>query len=125
MAAVRDTTAKNIKPLTGAVIRRFTAGAAVVAGEIVAMQSDGKVDPANTTAAAVVATGIVLDESAGDGDNVDVVVFGPVQCVTGATIGAIIHATDTAGEPGETAGTNAGKVGWAESATTVFVNPQF
>ena len=39
MAIARDTTADNIKPLNGAIIRRFTAGAAVAAGEIVSMQN--------------------------------------------------------------------------------------
>lgn len=39
MAIARDTTAANIKPLEGAIIRRYTAGAAIAAGEIVSMQS--------------------------------------------------------------------------------------
>lgn len=124
MAAARQTDAALIKPLEGAVIRRFTAGATVAAGELVDMQADGKVDPADTTAAVVIGTGVAI-QAGGDGDVIDVVTFGPVECMTGATIGAIIHATDTAGEPGESAGTNAGKVGWAESATVLFVNPQF
>ena len=53
MAIARDTTAANIKPLEGAIIRRFTAGTAVAAGEIVAMQSDGYVDPSDSTSAAM------------------------------------------------------------------------
>ena len=60
MAIARDTTADNIKPLNGAIIRRFTAGAAVAAGEIVSMQSDGYVDPANTTSAAQKVMGVAL-----------------------------------------------------------------
>ena len=122
MAIARDTTAANIKPLNGAIIRRYTLGATTAAGEIVAMQSDGFVDPADTTSAAVACAGIAVQGGA-SGDRVDVVTFGPIVCGTGATIGAVIHATDTAGEPGESAGSNAGVLGWAESATTVFVNP--
>lgn len=121
MAIARDTTAANIKPLKGAVIRRFTAGATVAAGELVSMQSDGYVDPAITTAVEVVA-GVAL-QGAVSGDRIDVVTFGPVKCLTGGTIGAIVYATDTAGEPGETAGTKTTIAGWNESATVLFVNP--
>lgn len=123
MAIARDTTADNIKPLNGAIIRRFTAGAAVAAGEIVSMQSDGYVDPANTTSAAQKVMGVAL-QAAAAGQVIDVVVFGPVVCVTGATPGAIIHASDTAGEPAESAGTNGGITGIAESATVIFVRPE-
>ena len=124
MAIARDTTADNIKPLNGAMIRRFTAGAAVAAGEIVSMQSDGYVDPANTTSAAQKVMGVALQAAAAAGQVIDVVVFGPVVCVTGATPGATIHASDTAGEPAESAGTNGGITGIAESATVVFVRPE-
>jgi hypothetical protein len=123
MAIARDTTADNIKPLNGAIIRRFTAGAAVAAGEIVSMQSDGYVDPANTTSAVQKVMGVAL-QAAAAGQVIDVVVFGPVVCVTGATPGATIHASDTAGEPAESAGTNGGITGIAESATVVFVRPE-
>jgi len=124
MAIARDTTADNIKPLNGAIIRRFTAGAAVAAGEIVSMQSDGYVDPANTTSAVQNVMGVALQAAAAAGQVIDVVVFGPVVCVTGATPGATIHASDTAGEPAESAGTNGGITGIAESATVVFVRPE-
>ena len=124
MAIARDTTADNIKPLNGAIIRRFTAGAAVAAGEIVSMQSDGYVDPANTTSAAQKVMGVALQPATAANQVIDVVVFGPVVCVTGATPGATIHASDTAGEPAESAGTNGGITGIAESATVVFVRPE-
>ena len=61
--------------------------------------------------------------AAAAGARVDVVVFGPVQCLTGATVGATVYATDTAGEPGETAGTKTAIAGWNESATVLFVSP--
>jgi hypothetical protein len=124
MAIARDTTADNIKPLNGAIIRRYTAGAAVAAGEIVSMQSDGYVDPANTTSAAQKVMGVALQAATAAAQVIDVVVFGPVVCVTGATPGATIHASDTAGEPAESAGTNGGITGIAESATVVFVRPE-
>ena len=125
MAFGRETTAANIKPLEGAVIRRFTAGATIAAGEIVAMMADGYVDPANTTdftAAAVM--GIAL-QAAGAGDRVDVVTHGPVLCLIDATPAALIYASDTAGEPATTVGTKDVLVGVAESATVLFVRPEF
>jgi hypothetical protein len=125
MAIGRDTTAANIKPLEGAIVRRFTAGATIAAGEIVSMMADGYVDPANTsnfTGSMVV--GIALD-AATSGDRVDVVVFGPVKCITGGTPAAFVYASDTAGEPSESVGTKDVAIGFNESATVLFVRPQF
>lgn len=122
MAIARNTDATSIKPLEGATVRRFTAGATIAAGEIVAMQSDGYVDPADTTLAAACVVGIAL-QSVASGQRVDVVVAGPVTAITGGTPSSTLHATDTAGEPGESAGTNAGIVGFVEAATVAFVRP--
>lgn len=122
MAATRETTAKNIKPLEGAIIRRVTCGGTVAAGEFVTMSSDGKVDPTNTTAAAQKVFGVAI-QGGSDGSVIDVVTHGPIQCMTAATIGGTVFATDTAGEPGESAGTNSSIAGIAESATVLFVRP--
>ena len=120
MAIARETTASLIKPLEGAIVRRVTLGATTEAGEIVSLQSDGKWDPAVATA--VVKTGAIALQAGGDGDVVDAVVFGPVKVLTGATIGNIVYVSDTAGEPVETAGTKSAVIGYAESATILFVN---
>lgn len=125
MAIARETDEKKIKPLQGAIVRRVTLGATVEAGEIVAEASDGKSDPANAaTLALAFGDGIALQAGV-DGDRVDVVVFGPVQCLTGATPGALVYVSDTAGEPAEAAGTKAEIIGKAESATVLFVRPQW
>ena len=50
MAFGRNTTAELIKPLEGSIIRRYTAGATIAAGEIVSRMADGYVDPADTAA---------------------------------------------------------------------------
>lgn len=123
MSIARDTTAANIKPLEGAIVRRFTAGATIAAGEIVSMQSDGYVDPADTTSAAQRVVGIAL-AAASAADRVDVVVFGPVKAITGGTPGSVLYASNTAGEPAESAGSNFGVCGWVEAATVAFVSPQ-
>lgn len=130
MAIARDTTVANIKPLEGAIVNRFTAGAAIEPGELVCMQSDGKVDPAiGTSVAAAQCLGVALPPrnqgtAYADGDVVDVVTFGPCQCITGGAPGALVYVSDTAGEPAETAGTKASIVGINRSATVLFVRPQ-
>lgn len=121
MAIARDTVAANIKPLEGAIIRRYKLGATTEAGEYLAMQSDGKADP-GVASAVVFVLGIALQAGA-DGDMVDVVTSGPVVCLTGATVGGIVYASDTAGEPSQTAGTKTTILGVAESATILFVRP--
>lgn len=129
MAIARQTDAKLIKPLEGAVVRRFTAGSAIEAGEVVSMSSDGYIDPAIGTGLAGIKTmGVALPGLNGKvafavSDSVDVVIFGPVQCVTGATPGSTVFVSDTAGEPAEAAGTKSGVVGTAISATVVLVAP--
>lgn len=122
MAASRETTAANIKPLPGAVVERVQLGATVAAGEIIDLQSDGKWDPA-------IATGVVFMiaiaiQGGADTEWVDAVTAGRVLCLSGATIGANIYASDTAGEPSETAGTKSTIVGKAWSATVLYVQPQ-
>lgn len=126
MAIARDTTPANIKPLGApdvATIRRRTCGATVAAGELVHLSSDGKVDPCNTTNITLATVDGVAVQAGEDGDVIDVVTAGPVQCLTGATPGALVYATDTAGEPGESAGTKVSIAGYVESATVLYVRP--
>ena len=122
MAATRITTAEQIKPLRGAIVVPVQLGATTEAGEIIALQSDGKWDPAIGTG--VVFTIAVAVQGGGDGDTVDAVFFGPVLCLAGATKGGLIYISDTAGEPGETAGTKSTVVGFALDAATLFVHKQ-
>lgn len=122
MAIERDTVAEHIKPLEGVSLRRGTLGATVAAGEIVALQSDGYWDPAIATSA--VLTIAVAIQGGVSGDRVDLVTHGAVNHVTGATPGALVYISDTAGEPSGTAGTKSTIVGYSESATVTFVQPQ-
>lgn len=123
MATARDTTAANIKPLEGAVIRRFTAGAAIAAGELVSMSSDGYIDPSDSTAAKNPVLGVAIGAASAAGQRVDVVTFGPVICLTGATPGGLQYNSTTPGEPLETTAGNQTVAGIAESATILFVRP--
>ena len=122
MAFGRDTTAEHIKPLEGAVTRRYTVGATVAAGELVSMQSDGYVDPSDSTAAKMPVLGVAVQAGA-VGNRIDVVVFGPVICLQEATVGGVIYNSTTAGEPSESVAGNQTSAGIAESATVLFVRP--
>lgn len=125
MAFGRNTTAELIKPLNGSIIRRYTAGTTIAAGEIVSLMADGFVDPADTAAmTGACVLGIAL-KAAVVGDRVDVVVWGPVVCLIDATPAALYYASDTAGEPSASVGTKDVLVGFAESATVLFVRPEF
>ena len=129
MAISRNADAGVVKPLEGSVVERFTAGAAIQAGEIVEMSSDGYIDPADSGTVVLSPVGIALPRDGGDpasaaGDPVDVVTHGPVLCVAGATIAGLVYASDTAGEPSQSAGTKSTVIGFAQSATVVFVRPQ-
>lgn len=125
MAIARDTTAANIKPLEGASIRRFTSGAAIAAGELVVMSSDGYIDPCDSTSAKSLVLGVSLQAAAGAGARIDVVVHGPVVCLTGATPGAVVCNSTTAGEPSESKAGNQTEAGIAVSATVLFVRPAY
>ena len=123
MATARDTVAEHIKPLEGAITRRFTAGSAIAAGELVSMSSDGYVDPSDSTSAKIPVLGVAVQAATAAGERIDVVTFGPVVCLTGAPPGGLQYNSTTAGEPLETTAGNQTVAGIAESATILFVRP--
>ena len=129
MAIAVDTTAANVKPLEGAKVRRYIAGSAISPGHPVCMSSDGYIDSADSDALVTnTVVGIALpprNQAAAfaAGDAVDVVVWGPVQCVTGGTPGAYAYTGGTAGDINESAGSKSLIIGFVESATVVFVRP--
>jgi hypothetical protein len=135
MAAI-TTTAADIRPLhPAAVIRRYNAGGTVTPGQAVYIASDGDVEAADADAeASALAIGIVCGVgaagalSAAAGDRVDVCVFGPVTGFASMTPGAPVYASVTAGAmdhtpPAGASGDFRHSIGYAESATTIFVNP--
>ena len=125
MAIARDTTAANIKPLEGSIVRRFTAGAAIAAGELVSIMADGNVDPTDTSAfVGAQIVGVAIQAAAAAADKVDVVTYGPCKCITGGTPAAIVYGSDTAGEPSESVGTKDSIAGFVEAATILFVRPR-
>ncbi len=114
----------KIKPLTGAQVRRYTAGAAVTAGWPVYLDSAGAIRKASGTAAATNRVAGVVLTTLASGDRGDVVVKGPVFCLTGATPGSILLVMNTAGGMDHTGGTKKTVVGVAETAEILFVRPR-
>lgn len=122
MAIARDTTAANIKPLRGAIVRRHKCGATVAAGELVTLNSDTFIDPTNETGGLQTIVGVAVQGGAIT-ETIDVVVHGPIKCITGGAVGASVYGSDTAGEPSESVGSNTAIAGYVESATVLFVQP--
>ena len=113
----------DIKPLRGAVIRRVTLGESVTKGDPITLQSDGKWDMSDADAAQL--TVAVAVQGGVDTDRVDAVVLGPVQCLSGATPGVLVYTSNTEGDYDDgVASTKDTVIGYAESATVLFVLPQ-
>ena len=122
MAAITKAAAANVKPLEGAVLRRGQLGGTVTAPSPVTLQSDGKWD-ASDSSTAVLTVGVAL-QSGGDGDWIDIVMFGPMEALVGATIGSLVYAADAAGGFETAVGTKDTIIGYAESATVLFVKSE-
>jgi hypothetical protein len=128
-------TARSVRALKGAITRPGVAGGAVAMGDAVYINSSGQWVEADANVSAVVANarGIVVavnepaETTAASGDAIEVCVFGPVGGFSALTPAARQFLGNTAGELVETAPTGAGTwttpVGYAESATILFVNP--
>jgi hypothetical protein len=128
-------TAANVAQLTGAMTRDYVATSATVNGNAVAVDSNSQIVKAKAdTAATSAAIGIqVAVPTAGAttsvaGERCTVVTLGPVGGFSGLTPGAIYYVdSNTAGEITATAPTGAlvwaKSIGYAESATVLFVLP--
>ena len=121
MAAITQGT--DIKPLRGAITRKITLGGTVTKGSPVTLQSDGKWDDTDTTTTAPLTVAIAVQGGV-DTDVVDGVVYGPVQCISGATPGTLAYGANTAGTLDTAVGAKDFVVGYIESATVLFVRPQ-
>ena len=133
MAAV-DLVAANVRPLAGAIMRRYPAATtSVTVGDAVYVKSDGNIDIADKdTVANAQARGIVVAigtdgrTTAAVGDICDVVTHGPVELgnTTGMTEGAVVYVQDD-GAIDQTASATSGDfnyiIGYAEDLTVLYV----
>ena len=127
-------TAANVRPCDGYPIhtRRANAAATITPGQPAYLNSSGDLDlAANTSAALSEARGVILSDGGGSvsfpaATRVDYVTHGPVAGFAGMTPGSPVYVS-TAGVYSHTAGSTGTYnyiVGYAESATVLFVNPQ-
>lgn len=128
-------TAKSVRPLPGAITRRFTPAATMTAGMCVYITSGGKIGKAIASASGTYrGRGVVVADSDGStsfgtSDKVDVCVFGPLAGFSSLAEGTP-HYVDasTAGKITGTAptasGTYAYAIGEAESTSVLFIQPQ-
>lgn len=127
-------TAANIRPLESAVTRNKQAGAACNVGYSFYYDSSGYVQQADPDAGTEVEArvkGIIVASKDGEtsissGDRCTVCVFGPVGGFAGMTPGQPVYQSTTAGTYTHTAPTGGAyqpEVGYAESATVLFVSP--
>jgi PAB1-binding protein PBP1 len=130
--AIINYNATDVRPLPGAHVQRFAAGATVTVGQAVRINNVGRVVPAAANAAGTVqAIGIVVSAPDGrtsaDADEmVDVVMGGPVAGFTGMTPGSLLYTAVTAGAIDDVSPTGTNfrwVVGRAISSQTVFVAP--
>ena len=125
-------TAADVRPLSGAIVRRYTAGGTIGIGSPVYIASDGDVEVTNGGAVATLlgCAGLAVatpdgGTSVSAGERVDVVVHGPVAGFSSLTPGGLVWASDTAGGLDTAAGTKDLIIGHAETASVVFVRPQY
>jgi hypothetical protein len=112
-------------------IRDFTAGGVVNIGDVVYVDSTGKVQQGNAGAAGTCAGIVGVAVSVGSfgalvaalGDVVSVLIQGAVNGYTVNTIGAKVYASNTAGRIADAVGTVTKVVGIALSADTILILP--
>jgi hypothetical protein len=124
-------TAVRVKPLPGALIRDFVAGGTVNAGDLVYVDSNGKVQQSNGGAAGTAnAVGIVVScgtfgaTAAASGETVSVAYFGPVTVGTSMTPGNRHYVSDTAGKLDTAAGTVTKVMGIALAADIFLITSE-
>ncbi len=121
--------AANVRPLEGALTRRFEAGGALSVGDAVYINADGEVEEADASAVGTAyASGLVVSApdgktSAVEGEWVDVLLYGPVVGFSGMTPNDVLYLSNTAGALADAAGDNSHKVARALSATIVLWDP--
>jgi hypothetical protein len=130
MPADLTVTAANVRPLHGAIVRRFDAGGSMNVGDCVYIAADGDVEVTDADSISTTwLVGLVVGTPSGAtaivaGNAVDVVVYGPVAGFSSLTPGALGYVSGTAGAINDTVGTKDAIVGYAESDEIFFVRPQ-
>ncbi len=136
MANEITVTTGDVRPLSGALIRRAIADGALAFGDVVYISGYSGNTPKvakcdGTDLAKSLAFGVVVAPqvdtagatSVADGNVCDIVTLGPVTGFSGMTSGAHIWVSDTVGRLSSVVGTKSCVLGVAESPTVLFVRP--
>ncbi|MCG3177540.1 MAG: hypothetical protein MOGMAGMI_02514 [Candidatus Omnitrophica bacterium] len=121
-------TAKSVRPLPNALVRDFIAGGTVNVGDLVYVDSNGKVQQANASAAGTavaigiaVAVGSLGATAAASGDVVSVVLVGAVNGFSSLTPGVKVYVSNTAGKCADAAGTVSKQIGLTIATDTILL----
>lgn len=126
-------TAADVRPLSGCIIRRFTAGGTINVGSPVALSAAKTVVAADASNyATACAIGVLVatapnaasTTAAASGEEVDVVLFGPVAGFT-CTYATLYYVDDDAGVMADAAGSKDCIVGIGLDTETLLVHPQY
>lgn len=127
-------TPANVRPLTGAIVRRGALGLAATPGMSVYLDGANGWKPTDADAlASAQGRGVVVSDNVGSlafvaGQTVDIVVHGPVTGYAGMTPGGVAYCSVNPGLMDQVKPALQGDfpfvMGFAESASTLFVNPQ-
>jgi len=133
MAALSLSSRADVKPLPGAICRRFPCASAVLSGQAVYINSSGSVAPADAvTFSHVISPGVAVADNTGGtafatGDKIDVCVFGPLAGFSGAAEGSFAYPSESTVGVMNDAIASSGNydyiVGQMHSATILFINP--
>jgi phage tail sheath gpL-like len=122
--------AVNARPLLPSQTMRKVAGEALSLMDVVYLdaseewkKTDGSAAISSKGIVGVVVAGNQEETTIADGEMATVVVFGRVAGFTDLTPQAPYYVSDTAGKAGDVAGTVTRFLGWAESATVLFLEP--
>lgn len=119
-------TKAEVKGLAGSIyVASATAGGTIESGELVYLDGTNGWKRADASAAASVSglMGILVapqDVVSGD-EGLSIVIFGRVAGYSGMTPGALCYASDNDGEIADATGSTDKRVGYAETATILFV----
>ncbi|HUW12503.1 MAG TPA: hypothetical protein VM537_22445 [Anaerolineae bacterium] len=133
MAALSLSSRADVKPLPGALCRRFAVASTTWAGQAVYINSSGSIAPADAvTFAHAISPGVAVANNNGGtvfaaGDMIDVCVFGPLAGFTGAAEGSFAYPSASTVGVLEDAVASSGNynyiVGQMHSSTILFINP--
>ena len=127
MTAITVTKA-NVKPAAGSIVIRVTAGAAINLGAPMYLDGTNNWKQANAGATGTAdARGVCVGVPGNatvcvSGDEVDMLVMGRMYGPSGMTPDGLVYASGTAGSLDDGTGTKTRVVGWAETATCLFVD---